>query len=164
MQREKSPDGDAGPFHQCRDTGRARHHADKRLSGLFELRPHGQPGSTRERIPAILATRAGCESKERRSDIRDRTGSLPKQCQPGGSRAEHGQSPGRICPQQLRTYERSGQKRSRQPDTGLASRIDRSGNGSIRTQCRSCFENRPDQPELLLHPGSLRWACHPCQL
>lgn len=40
--------------------------------------------------------------------------------------------PGRICPQQLRTHERSSQKRGCQPNTGLAGRIDRSGNGGIR--------------------------------
>ena len=32
----------------------------------------------RERISAILATRAGRQSEERRPDIRDRTGSVPK--------------------------------------------------------------------------------------
>ena len=56
------------------------------------------------------------------------------------------------------------QERSRQPNTGLAGRIDRSGNGSIHTQRRSGFENNPDQSGLLLYPGSLRRACHPGKL
>jgi hypothetical protein len=63
--------------------------------------------STRERIPAILTTCAGCKSKKGRPDICNRTGSLPEQCHPSGSRAEHGKSSDRICPQQLRTHERS---------------------------------------------------------
>ena len=31
--------------------------------------------------------------------IVNRTGSLPEQCHPSGSRAKHGKSPDRICPQ-----------------------------------------------------------------
>lgn len=46
----------------------------------------------------------------------------------------------------------------------LQAGIDRSGNGSIRTQRRSGFENNPDQSGLLLYPGSLRRACHPGKL
>ena len=50
----------------------------------------------------------GAKVKKGRPDICNRTGSLPEQCHPSGSRAEHGKSSDRICPQQLRTHERSG--------------------------------------------------------